>query len=221
MKKSIVKDIKRFLFEFIIVTLGILTAFGINKWDENKKLGIEERKVYQSLKKDLERELYVFSFYKKPLVNANAYITPILENNYTNVDTLEHYLQVGFDLQEGNATYSNLKFSGKLEILKNNAIKSRLILYYETYYQGLEKMSKMNHEFLFYSLKPYLIKNLKYRYGREDLLNLLKEDEFLNLMKSQKGLLMYSISTIEKSEKLVNQILDELKKELGEELAIK
>lgn len=214
MAHRLLKNLKKFIFEFVIVTLGIMAAFTINKWDENSKLKKEEQDSYRSLKQDLESELYVYNFYKEKLIRSNKYLAPILEKNYDQVDSLLFYLNIGFDLQERNATYVNLKFSGKLEILSNQEIKGRMILYYETYYQGLENMSNWNYDFRLNFLHPYTLKELKYNASKEDLLKNLKNDEFLNLIKAQKGLVEYNISTIEKSEALINKILSSINEEL-------
>ena len=90
MKSNILNRIKRFFFEFIIVTLGILTAFSINKWDENRKLKSEEMTSYESLKRDLKSDLYVFNYYKEPLIKAKEYLKPVLERNYENIDSLKY-----------------------------------------------------------------------------------------------------------------------------------
>ena len=215
MKNKVFNKIKLFFFEFIIVTLGILTAFSINKWDENRKLEAEEMTSYRSLKKDLESDLYVFNFYKQPLIQAREYLKPVLEENYENIDSLLFYLNTTFDLQEGNATYNNLKFSGKLELLNNHAIKKRVILYYETYYQGIENMSNWNYDFRLHFLKPFMIEKMKYNPDKDDLLESLNKDEFLNLIKSQYQLIEYNISTIEKSENLINNIIKAIDEELN------
>ncbi len=210
-----INNIKRFFFEFIIVTLGILAAFSINKWDENRKLKAEEITSYKSLKKDLEADLYVFNYYKQPLNRAKEYLKPILEKNYENIDSLILYLNTSFDLQERNATYINLKFSGKLEILSNDEIKKRVTLYYETYYQGLENMSKWNYDFSLHFIKPFMIEEMKYNSDKNDLLNNLNKDKFLNLIKSQYQLVEYNVSTIEQSENLIKKIIEEIDKELN------
>jgi len=215
MKNKILNNLKRFFFEFIIVTVGILTAFSINKWDENRKLKIEEITSYESLKKDLKSDLYVFNYYKQPLTKAKKYLKPILEKNFENIDSLILYLNTSFDLQERNATYINLKFSGKLEILNNDEIKKRVTLYYETYYQGLENMSKWNYDFRLHFLQPFMIEKLKYSSDKDDLLRNLKKDDFLSLIKSQYQLIEYNVSTIERSENLINKIIEELDKELN------
>lgn len=214
MKTSIYTKIRSFLFEIFIVTIGILAAFSINKWDENRKLAKEEQESYKALVKDLQSDLVVFNHYKPSFIQGNKYLTPILNNHYNQIDSLELYIQLSFDLQEGGATYNALKFGGKLDLLKNSKVKQLLILYYETYYQGLEKMSKMNYDFTFNSIKPYLIKHLKYQYNSEDLKLLLQQDEFLNLIKAQNDILTYNVSTITKSEHLINKLLEELNKEL-------
>lgn len=214
MKTSIYTKIRSFLFEIFIVTIGILAAFSINKWDENRKLAKEEQESYKALVKDLKSDLVVFNHYKPSFIKGNKYLTPILNNHYNQIDSLELYIQLSFDLQEGGATYNALKFGGKLDLIKNSKVKQLLILYYETYYQGLEKMSKMNYDFTFNSIKPYLIKHLKYHYNSEDLKLLLQRDEFLNLIKAQNDILTYNVSTITKSEQLINKLLEELNKEL-------
>ncbi|UII20310.1 hypothetical protein [Fulvivirga ligni] len=211
-------NFKRFLFEFVIVTLGVLAAFSISKLDENRKLRAEELASYKSLKEDLEAELYVFNYYKQPLKNAKAYLKPILAKQYDEIDSLMSYLNASFDLQERNATYINLKFSGKLEILHNEAIKKRMTLYYETYYQGLESISQWNYDFRLHFLMPFLVKNLKYNDDKENLLRFLNNDEFLNLIQSQYQMTESNISTIEKSEKLIARIIEEIDKELGVEV---
>ncbi|SEA60536.1 DUF6090 family protein [Bizionia paragorgiae] len=216
MKSKILNKLKYFLFEFIIVTLGILTAFSINKWDENRKQETEEYLAYQSLKNDLESELYVYNYYKQPFIKSKNYISPILERNFEDVDSLMVYLNSSFDLQERNATYINLKFSGNLEILKNNEIKNRVTLYYETYYQALENMSSWNYDFRLHFLQPYLIKNLKYS-SEEDLLEHLKKDQFLNIVNSQYQLMEYNISSIEKAENLINKTIEEIDRELNKD----
>ena len=72
------------------------------------------------------------------------------------------YLENSFDLQEGNATYVNLKYSGKFGIFKNDTLRRGLIMYYETYYQGLETMSNTHKELVATNITPYLIKNMNY-----------------------------------------------------------
>ncbi|MDN6280634.1 MAG: DUF6090 family protein, partial [Psychroflexus sp.] len=182
MKKTWAQNIKKFLFEVIIVTLGILVAFNINKWDEKNKQQTEEIEAYKSLKDDLNTDLYVLNYYKRFHKDAKSYLKPILENNFEHVDSLGAYLKVAFDLQEGNPTYVNLKYSGKFGILKNPEIKSKVVLYYETYYQGLENISEIHSNLIYNKIDPYLIENFKFNMTSDDLQNSLKEDEFLNLI---------------------------------------
>lgn len=217
MKSKIRSNIQRFLFEFVIVTLGILSAFSINKWDENRKLRTEEVVSYVSLKKDLTSDLYVFNHYKQPLIKARTYLKPILEKNYGDIDSLVLFMGTTFDFQEGNATYNNLKFSGKLDLLNNSKIKRKIILYYETYYQGIENMSRWNYDFRLHFLQPFLLEKMKYNPDKDDLLENLNNDAFLNLINSQYQLIEYNLSTIEKSENLIHSIIKEIDTELNNE----
>ncbi len=216
-KPKFVKNLKKFIFEFTIVTLGILTAFNINKWDARDSQQEEETLSYTSIKNDLKTDLYVLNYYKKFHESGLSYLKPILDGNHADIDSLMFYLEAAFDLQEGNATYINLKYSGKLEILKNTEIKSKVLLYYETYYQGLESLANRHQYLVYRQIEPYSIKNLKFNYGTEDLEELLKEDEFLNLVKNQVELLELNLYSFERNETLINAIIALLNDELGVE----
>lgn len=216
-KASIVSLIKKFFFEFLIVTLGILTAFNINKWDENKKLVLEEQESYKALKSDLKSDLYVLNFYKERFVKNEEYLTPIHERNYDRIDSVEMYLENSFDLQEGNATCVNLKYSGKFGIFKNDTLRRGLIMYYETYYQGLETMSNTHKELVATNITPYLIKNMNYEGSPSSqyISTMLEKHEFRNIIKYQLLMSVYNISVIDKTEKLANKIIERIDIELG------
>jgi hypothetical protein len=216
-KASIVSLIKKFFFEFLIVTLGILTAFNINKWDENKKLVLEEQESYKALKSDLKSDLYVLNFYKERFVKNEEYLTPIHKRNYDRIDSVEIYLENSFDLQEGNATYVNLKYSGKFGIFKNDTLRRGLIMYYETYYQGLETMSNTHKELVATNITPYLIKNMNYEGSPSSqyISTMLEKHEFRNIIKYQLLMSVYNISVIDKTEKLANKIIERIDIELG------
>ena len=215
-KKMVLKQIKKFFFEFLIVTFGILTAFSINKWDENRKQNAEEISSYKSLKQDLKSDLYVLNYHKDKMEAGVNYLQPIYEKNYSSIDSIEAYLNNSFDLQEGNATYINLKYSGKLEILRADTIKRLLTLYYETYYQGLETISESHREFVAYNITPYLIDNMDYDSfpDPKDVRELLKDNKLRNLVKYQLSMFMSNISILEKSENLINRIIARINKEL-------
>lgn len=216
-KASIFSIIKKFFFEFLIVTLGILTAFNINKWDENQKLASEEIQSYKTIKSDLKSDLYVLNFYKERFEKNKKYLTPINERNYGRIDSVEMYLENSFDLQEGNATYINLKYSGKLGVFKNDTLRRGLVMYYETYYQGLETMSNTHKELVATNITPYLIKNMNYEGSpsSEYILTMLKKHEFRNIIKYQLLMSVYNLSVIEKTEKLANKIIERIDIELG------
>lgn len=215
MKNRLLRNIKKFLFEFIIVTLGILTAFNINKWDENNKLQTEEMEAYKSLKRDLKSDLFILNYYKDGHVKGKNYLKPILENNLKSVDSLEYYMHLFYNLQEGDATYINLKYSGKLGILKNDEIKRQISLYYETYYQGLENLAETHKKLIYDRTQPYLIKNFKYQADSTDLKSYLKEDEFLKLIEYQYATLESNLNIFDKSENLITSTLKSINTELG------
>lgn len=183
MKKTInLQHLKKFLFEVLIVALGILIAFNIDQWDEKRKLKEEEKDAYASFKNDLKSDLSIIEYYKHNHIGGTKYIKPILGKNFNHLDSLFYYLQTSYDLQEGKGTYINLKYSGKLGIIRNEKIKTLISLYYETYYQGLESLSQTHNKLIFDRIQPYIISNFTYDPSTQELQKELQKDQFLNLM---------------------------------------
>lgn len=209
------QNIKKFLFEVLIVALGILIAFNINKWDERRKLKQEEKEAYAALKKDLKSDLVILQYYKNNHTAGTKYLAPILEKNFNQLDSLSYYLQTTYDLQEGHGTYINLKYSGKLAIIRNEKINTLISLYYETYYQGLESLVQTHHKLVFDRVQPYMISNLKYDPTDIEMENALQKDQFLNLIVYQYSTLASNLAVFEKSEKLIKNAIKLIDQELS------
>ena len=47
----------KYLLELIVITAGVLGAFALNNWNEDRKIQALEKKYFTNLKNDLEADL--------------------------------------------------------------------------------------------------------------------------------------------------------------------
>ena len=140
--------------EIILVVIGILIALQINNWNENRKLAKLELSYYENLYQDLIEDSLEVDF---KIYNAERNIRQIenvlrfIENDYdittTRIDSVEwpknHFYQDSLALilsvsQAGfiqfvdimKNTIEDLHSTGNIKVLKNEALKKSLLLYY-------------------------------------------------------------------------------------------
>ena len=148
------KYLKYAVGEIILVVIGILIALQINNWNENRKLAKLELSYYENLYHDLIEDSLEIDFKIK---NAERNIRQIenvlrfIENDYditkTRIDLVEwpvnHFYQDSLALiisvsQAGflqfvdimKNTIEDLRSTGNIKVLKNEALKRSLLLYY-------------------------------------------------------------------------------------------
>jgi len=159
-RKSLLKEgkttnyLKYAIGEIILVVIGILIALQINNWNEDRKLMRLEKSYYRSLLDDLKQDSLEFQSKKhnaerniKKLNNILSYI----DNNYniekatiTNIEgwhdtTYKDTLALVFSLSQAgfvqfpqiyNNTITDLRTTGNIKLLKNEALKNKILRYY-------------------------------------------------------------------------------------------
>lgn len=131
---------KNYLFyavgEILLVMLGILLALNISNWNDERKNRKEEKKVLSRIVKDLEQDLIS---YNRDYIKKNEYLKNSLLDTTQNIhyDSLNKYLNNYFAFFKTNASYIGLKDGGKLSLIKNENLKTKLITYYESHYDRL------------------------------------------------------------------------------------
>lgn len=204
--------------EFIVVVIGILLAFQLNKCSENK----QEQKLVNNHIKDLVDET---SFNIKMLsgsIKNSKDIISLIDSTLYYIDSttfdLSHahtktmrLLRTDFIYLKKNA-YNNLVETGDVRFMENQTLQKDIIALYE-YYFWLESIDRMTNEEYLNNYMPYATKNFDmvnytpqdrtvytnkvfknylsvYRYSMKYRLS--KQEEFLAYM--SKFLKSYSIS---------------------------
>ena len=132
--------------EIILVVIGILIAVYINNWDLNQLKQDNGVKALKIVKRDLQTEKYVLESFKKRYSYTRKYLIDILYNNKTdNLDSLKFHFgpYVHYKM---NSEYISLKSSGKLNLISNSELRSKLVNFYEVYY-SIYKELEGEHKF--------------------------------------------------------------------------
>jgi hypothetical protein len=224
--------------EIVLVVIGILIALSINNWNEGKKSEYLEIQFLHSLINDLERDTTFFSnkikSYDLFIKNNKEYLSEAYETQKTYEDYLKVVGLINWDSENfsaQNATYSELTYSGQLNIFQNKDLKSKIISHYGDY----DKASKHITEFNDYSTK--LLANIPFGHGTfyapikpsEEVLSKSKQWEYINDISSERFLFniesaslyaskhsifkeAYYEEILEKCSTLMEEINEELKK---------
>lgn len=225
------KDKKKFIYsrkirsylaysigEIILVVIGILIAVYINNWDLNQLKQNNGVKALKIVKRDLQTEKYVLEDFKKRYSYTRKYLIDILYNNKTdNLDSLKFHFgpYVHYKM---NSEYISLKSSGKLNLISNSKLRSKLVNFYEVYYSIYKELEDEHKFFIDKRVNDYFFNQFP-----SDTSNFvdpkfvetkLNDQNFKKILDQQITSLQYISENfyIEKIDELIKMITEELKK---------
>lgn len=196
--KHLRKNWIKYGFETLVVVIGILMAFALNNWNENRIGNKLEKQYLERLAKDLKADT---TYYNDRIASSEYLINYHREfirkmhqtqKSFNEVQDLFSNLTWNSEqLTVQNVTYIELTNSGNLDILKNQDFKEGMI----QYYRKNEEAAKHIAEFNEFSSK-YLL-NLGFNsnhwkfynfindiYDEKDMIS-IKEWEFINYPSSK------------------------------------
>ncbi len=156
-----------YLLEILVVTLGILLAFGLNSWNEWKKERKKEREILVDLTENLETNIKAFEddiVYLDLLDKSSEIILNSISNNQPYVDTLSrHFHMARIPKQElflSQTGYEGFKDVG-LQIFTNKELQKEVVTLFEsTYPRWFSNYNQVNK---FYSeFDNHIVQNFIY-----------------------------------------------------------
>jgi hypothetical protein len=138
--------------EVVLVVIGILIALQINNWNEEKKARIEELGYINSYLIDLEKDRSDLEFnseYGKMTINgADSLSKELMKRPLQGREKkLYHFLALqntGIGMPHHDRTITQLKYSGKFGVIKNQTVVDALIEY-DAGLIGLKELE--NHQY--------------------------------------------------------------------------
>lgn len=214
------------LGEIILVMIGILLALQINNWNETQKDNYLEQSFLKKLKSNLEDDITLFKevngnngTYLKHLDSAKM----IIENykNFTTSDLQKHlpFLMYYTRFNTNQTAFNNLVSIGKLNIIQNDSLTERLLLYYRRINLLKESMAEgidaYNRNFFGPALLSFDYLNTPPNFKSKDLEAYVEEPVLINSIRV-KSLMLNKLNKdytdqIEEAEDLIALIDTQLK----------
>ena len=224
------KDKKKFIYsrkirnylaysigEIILVVIGILIAVYINNWDLNQLKQDNGVKALKIVKRDLQTEKYVLESFKKRYSYTRKYLIDILYNNkIDNLDSLKFHFgpYVHYKM---NSEYISLKSSGKLNLISNIELRSKLVNFYEVYYSIYKELEEEHKFFIDKRVNDYFFNQFPSDTSNfvdsKFVKSKLNDQTFKKILDQQITSLQYITENfyIEKIDELIKLITEELK----------
>lgn len=172
----------------LVVILGISIAFYLEGYKEESNNRNKEKKYLASLIEDLETDIEAID----TLLVINERITKALvdlSNASINRTSLSDSALINnmFSIQYNppftpqRTTYESLKSSGRIDLIKDFELRNRVIEIYEQSYRGSSEYDLALSEHVRDFVKPFYIKNVKFKsaFALED--DFLRMSEFRNI----------------------------------------
>ena len=203
--------------EIILVVIGILIAVYINNWDLNQLKQDNGVKALKIVKRDLQTEKYVLEDFKKRYSYTRKYLIDILYNNKTdNLDSLKFHFgpYVHYKM---NSEYISLKSSGKLNLISNSKLRSKLVNFYEVYYSIYKELEEEHKFFIDKRVNDYFFNQFPSDTSNfvdsKFVKSKLNDQNFKKILDQQITSLQYITENfyIEKIDELIKIITEELK----------
>jgi hypothetical protein len=203
--------------EIILVVIGILIAVYINNWDLNQLKQDNGVKALKIVKRDLQTEKYVLEDFKKRYSYTRKYLIDILYNNKTdNLDSLKFHFgpYVHYKM---NSEYISLKSSGKLNLISNSKLRSKLVNFYEVYYSIYKELEEEHKFFIDKRVNDYFFNQFPSDTSNfvdsKFVKSKLNDQTFKKILDQQITSLQYITENfyIEKIDELIKIITEELK----------
>jgi hypothetical protein len=224
-RRSLIKEgnLKRYIpyaiGEILLVMIGILLAFQVSKWNDNRIKRNSELIYYQNIKEQIinDKNLILNQIeFNNQYLSQFKFANIILEtNNRSELDTLGQIIKnltqfSDFD-RKGNI-YETLVNSGEIKLLKNNEIVN-IIRILEERYNYVNRMENMHQEVVMYSV-PIISEIIKFSSAEIMQPEKAYSYQFQNIFQSMIGIMEEKNHTYSTAINFIDDTLELIDKEL-------
>jgi hypothetical protein len=207
--------------EIIIVSIGILLAFYLNNWNQNRADKRLEIQYYQSIKNQLKEDSIILNgeiYYNQTYYSQFAYAGNLIKSDVRNeIDTLG---KIAFnmlrysDFRRKSNIYQTLINSGEIIVLKNNTIIEKLQSLEETYLY-INRLEENHSTIILSQIIPEIEEALQFDPIKVVRPELIINYKFKNYFDLITGLMNEKMNAYKEAEDMIDTIVDLIDKELN------
>ncbi len=211
------------LGELLIVTTGILIAFALNNWAEQKRDAREEIKYLASLRADLQADSLAIAATLTNLDQRLQLAKSIVPHFYTRLPGRDTLMNTIFGRLSGDyrnfvpkeATYQTLKYSGDLQLFADFALKNQIVDHYNRY-QLLYNENERNEHYIKSIVTPYFMQEYTFVDTGADPDRYLQDHRLRNIVFGWFGILRIQMQIYREAQKHSREILSLLDQAIAE-----
>jgi len=157
-----IKYLRYAIGEIVLVVIGILIALQINNWNEERKENKQEHFILQKLLIDINSDIInidnQISVNESNLSDFKKAAGILLNHEVGDINTFRDKISNVLNLSIFNqkqTTFGNLISTGKIELIKNQALSDSIVIYYNSDYANWDTAMK---DYTRNIIAPYLLK---------------------------------------------------------------
>lgn len=184
------------LGEIILIVIGILIAFSINNWKNNKEDRIKETAILKQLQtefnsnlKQLDNKIAI----RKDIIAGSLKLLDCLDNpDLRNVDSVNIYLMMTQSYPTFDPIINDLASTGSLRLILNDSLK-QMLSYWTSELVQVKEEENAWVAFRNEIYRPFIIKNYQLRTMESDDLNPNSSRTRKSLIGGMKDTILYNI----------------------------
>lgn len=150
--------------EIFLVVFGILIALQINTWNEDYQNSNKETVYLMSLKDDLEKQIDLFNnnnvLYLQLISTGESILADyIIKDNLSEIDSINKklsFMMYSTSYPEISTTFNELNTTGQLKVIKEKALRSMIIKYYQDSESAEEIIESNKDQVIYKQIFPIL-----------------------------------------------------------------
>jgi Family of unknown function (DUF6090) len=170
--KKILETLNRkwaeYLLEILVIVVGILGAFALNNWNENRKSNQIEAILLTELHKSVKEEIYGLNRainQNRTYISSAEIVLNTIENKQIFSDSVSDHLQRSFKIWKAHintSAFGNLKDYG-LHFIKNDETRNSILSGYDGRAKFVDLAYQRYDQFLYNVVEPELAERFEFK----------------------------------------------------------